>query len=172
MADLRIEMRDGFGLAAIMALKGVDAGAIGRALGLDAPRSPIFSTGGGMRLIGTGIGTWLAYADDAPPFWADRLRDRLSGLASVSDQSSGYVIQRLAGGDARTLLQRGASIDFHPDAFGPGAVASTVIAHIGAIVWQLDDGPTYDVATFRSFAGSFRDWLDEAARTLAQASAR
>ncbi len=167
MADLHIETRKGFGLACIMARKGVGGDRIGAALGVDAPVSPAWRSGNdGLSLIGTGAGTWLAHADEAAPFWADDLRARLGDLASVSDQSSGYVILRLSGADARTVLQRGMPIDLHPDMFRPGAVAATVISHIGAIVWQRDDRPTYEVATFRSFAGSFRHWLDQAAAAL------
>ena len=160
-------MRDGFGLATIMARKGLGADGIGAALGVEAPVSPARIVGAdGLSLIGTGAGSWLAYADGVAPLWADELRRRLDGLASVSDQSSGYVIVRLSGQGARTVLQRGMPIDLHPDVFGPGSAATTVISHIGAIIWQLDDGPTYDVATFRSFSGSFRHWLDQAAAAL------
>lgn len=166
MADLRLEARMGFGLASVQARRGVVAGQIGARLGLEVSNAPRVSSGNSTLLIGTAHGTWLAYRDDAPAFWAEELRERLDGLASISDQSSGYAIHRLAGSSARTLLQRGASIDFHPEAFGPGSVATTVISHIGVTIWQLDDAPTYDVATFRSFAGSFRHWLDEAARAL------
>ena len=167
MADLRIERREGFGLASIMARKGIDAGRIGAALGLVAPTSPARTVGSdGSSLIGVGEGSWLAYADDVPVFWADELRRRLNGLASVSDQSSAYVLLRLQGEDARSLLQRGMPIDLHADVFGPDSAATTVISHIGAIVWQLDHRPTYDVATFRSFADSFRHWLDQAATAL------
>lgn len=197
MADLIIEQRSGLGLAAIMARKGIGADRIGTALGIAAPERPALVRGSdGLGLIGTGAGTWLAHADQVPPLWADSLRDRLAGLASVSDQSDGYVVFRLSGPGARTVLQRGAAIDFHPDAFGPGSAATTVIAHIGAIIWQDDAGPAchggtevpspaitpaitldviregaavpscYHVAVFRSLADSFRRWLDHAAAAL------
>jgi sarcosine oxidase subunit gamma len=166
VADVRIDLREGFGLASIMARKGVTARCIGVALDVDVVISPAIRTKGGVSLIGTGEGTWLAYADRVSPFWVDELRQRLSGLASVADQSSGYVIQRLSGPGARLLLQRGMPVDLHPDVFGPGSAATTVISHIGAIVWQLDDQPTYDVATFRSFSDSFRHWLDQATAAL------
>jgi len=161
--DLKIEEQGGFGLAMVMARKGVDAGAIARALGMPAPELPRWQARDGLTLLGVGPGVWLAHAETAPADLAQTLQSALGPLASVSDQSSGYLIQRLSGPGARTLLQRGAAIDFHPSAFGPGSVATTVIAHIGAIVWQVDDAPSYHVAFFRSFAGSFRHWLDAAA---------
>jgi sarcosine oxidase subunit gamma len=87
-------------------------------------------------------------------------------MASVSDQSGGYVILRISGPAARTLLQRGAPVDLHPSAFGPGSVAATVIAHIGVIIRQLDATPAYEIALFRSYAASFGHWLDAAVAAL------
>jgi heterotetrameric sarcosine oxidase gamma subunit len=167
VADLLIETPAGFGLATIMARRGADPQAIGARLGLTPPLRPSWTQAAhGLRLIGTGAGTWLAYEEHAPPFWAEELREQLRPVASVSDQSDGYAITRLSGERARTTLQRGAAIDFHPDAFAPGSAVTTVIAHIGVIIWQLDDAPTYEVATFRSFSDSFRHWLDQTAAAL------
>ena len=154
--------RSGFGLATVMARRGIDRAAIGGALGFAIADGPVRSSGAALTLLGTGPGVWLALADDAPPDWAASLRSRLETLASLSDQSSAYVVHRIAGAGARTLLQRGAAIDFHPSSFAPGAVVATVIAHIGVVIWQVDERPAYDVAVARSFAGSFRHWLDAA----------
>ncbi len=161
MADaLTVTRHDGLGLAAVMARKAGTPAAIGAALGFAPPAGPHWTSGGGLTLLGTGPGSWLALADDASPDWADQLRDRLGPLASVSDQSSGYLVFRLSGAAARTMLQRGAAIDFHPSSFAPGRVATTVIAHIGVIIRQVDDTPSYDIALFRSYAASFRHWVD------------
>lgn len=161
MADgVIVAERTGFGLATVMARKGIAPAAIGAALGVDPRDGPYCSAGDGVVLLGTGPGNWLAHADAAPDGWASGLRDQLGPLASVCDQSGGYAIFRLSGPAARTVLQRGASIDFHRAAFATGAVATTVIAHIGVVIRQVDDAPTYDILLFRSFAGSFRDWLD------------
>jgi heterotetrameric sarcosine oxidase gamma subunit len=88
------------------------------------------------------------------------LAARLAGIASVSDQSSGYAVLRIGGSASRDLLSRGAFIDFHPARFGPGSAAVAVIAHIGVILWQIDDAPTYEVALFRSYAASFWHWIE------------
>lgn len=94
------------------------------------------------------------------------MRAALGTLASVSDQSGSYAVFRLRGGGVRQLLQRGASIDFHQSRFAAGSVATTVIAHIGVVIHQTDDTPSYDVAIFRSFAGSSRRWLYQSAASL------
>lgn len=140
--------RHGLAMATVMARKGVDPAAIEVAAG-------------DVELRSTGPGTWLAIGGDP-----EALAERLRGLAAVSDQSSGYIVYRLSGEGARTLLRRGAFIDLHPSAFSTGSVAVTMIAHIGVILWQVDDEPTFDVALFRSFDESFRHWAESVASHL------
>jgi len=162
---LTIEERTGFGLATVMARKGVTAQSIADALGVPVVDGPQWSSHGELALLGSGPGTWLALAEGAADH-TQRLRAALGPLASVTDQSGTYVILRMAGPEARTVLQRGAPVDLHPAAFGPGCVAVTVIAHIGVVIRQLDDTPAYEVAVFRSYAASFRHWLDQAVAAL------
>ncbi len=159
-------LRDDLGVAAVMARKGVAASAIGAALGLEMPSGPRATFADQRTVVGTGPGTWLIIADDAEPDFAEDLADRLAGLASVSDQSSGYTIRRFSGPGARTLLQRGAAIDFDPAVFSKGSAATTVISHIGVILWQADDMPAYDCAVFRSFDSSFQHWIDQSIHAL------
>jgi methylglutamate dehydrogenase subunit D len=156
---LRITERSALALASVMARKGVDAAALTERLGLAPPEGPQVSRDLAMTLIGVGPGAWLAIGERGPAGWAAGLGERLAGIASVTDQSSGYVIFRLSGEGAGALLQKGAFIDLDPVAFACGVAATTVIAHIGVILWKADDAPTFDVALFRSFAGSFRDWI-------------
>lgn len=161
-----VEPRTRLGIASVMGRKGVDAAAIGAQIGLALPTGPRAIGQGKRTAIGTGPGAWLLVEEEANSDFAVALQEGLVGLASVSDQSSGYCVMRLVGGSARRLLQRGASIDFHPDSFGPGAAAATVIAHIGAIIWQVDDRPAYDIAIFRSYVESFNYWLSETSAAL------
>jgi sarcosine oxidase subunit gamma len=140
--------------------------AIGDAFGLAIEARPRVFAGAGISLIGTGPDSWLAFADPAPADFAQTLAERLAGLASVSDQSSGYCVFSLSGATARTVLQRGAAIDFHDDAFGPGSVATTMIAHIGVIIWRPGEAPAYDIALFGSFMSSFRHWLARSSAAL------
>jgi len=166
VAEILTERRDHRGMATIMARKGIDAARIGTALAIEAPTSPACRRNAeGLILLGTGPGNWLASADNADPFWAERLRERLDGLASVSDQSGAYVGYRLSGEGARTVLQRGLSIDLHPDAFGPGAALTSAIAHIGVVLWMVD-AASYDLALYRSYADSFHHWLHQMIDTL------
>jgi methylglutamate dehydrogenase subunit D len=166
VTEFAFACRDNFGMAAILARRGISSDRIGAALGLEAPTAPGRRLASdGLSLIGSAAGSWLAHLDNAPPLWADELRARLDGLASVSDQSGAYVLFQLTGKGARTILQRGAAVDFDPTVFGAGA-ALTVIAHMSVVVWATDDGRGYDVAVYRSFAESFREWLEVSAAAL------
>lgn len=163
---LTITPLDGLGIASVMARKGIDREAIGAAMGMDLPRGPGATFAGPRTAVGTGPGTWLLFTDNAAPDFAEMLGGTLAGLASVSDQSSVHVVRRLSGPHARTLLQRGIAIDLHPDVFRTGTAAATVIAHIGVILWQVDDLPSYDAATLRSYDRSFEHWLEQAVAAL------
>jgi heterotetrameric sarcosine oxidase gamma subunit len=164
--SLTVTERPDTGIATIMGRNGVAPESISLVLGVAPPTGPTRVEGDRLALIGTGPGTWLALTETPEPGWPSRLAGNLVGLASVSDQSGSYNLLRITGNDARRVLQRGAFIDLHPSVFRTSSVATTVIAHIGVIFWQLDDVPTFEVATFRSYAFSFRKWLDATAAAL------
>jgi len=171
---LVITERIGVGIATVMA-QARKADALSERLaarfGVTPPTGPGCAAKGGVTLVSSGPGVWLAMQDAADAGFASELGEELTGLASVSDQSGGYALLRISGARVRELLQRGASIDLHPDAFGPGSAAATVIAHIGVIFWQVDtDG--YDIALFRSFASSFWHWLETTVEMLGVTPAR
>ena len=81
----------------------------------------------------------------------------LSAVASLSDHSDGYAVFELSGPKVREILAKGVPIDLHPAVF-TDTVAVTVVAHIGAIVWQSAPDH-FSIAIFRSYAGSFWHWL-------------
>lgn len=156
--DVLLHERAGLGIATVM------AGAPGAlADRMTLPEGGRASFAGDLTLIATGPGAWLAIQEAAEADRADELAGRLAGVAAVVDQSSGYAVLRLSGPGARRLLARMAFIDFAPESFGPGSAAVTLIAHMGAIVWQRDDAPAYEIAVFRSFAESFWHALETAA---------
>jgi sarcosine oxidase subunit gamma len=126
-------------------------------------------------MIGIGPGNWLYTDEDANGGDDDAavamLCERLAGVASVFDQSSGYGVLRIEGSAAAALIGKGAFIDLHPAAFPLGSSAVTVIAHIDAILWRLDED-VFEIAIFRSFAGSFWHWLATAAAAMGIAPSR
>jgi sarcosine oxidase subunit gamma len=116
-------------------------------------------------LAGTGPGAWLVTSESGGNAFAVSLRDLLDGVAAVIDQSDGYASLRLSGPKVRETLAKGVPLDLHARAFQVGDVAVTVVSHIGATLWRLDDGPdgspVFEVVVFRSLAESFWHWLSE-----------
>jgi sarcosine oxidase subunit gamma len=94
---------------------------------------------------------------------AGAARGRLDGLASLSDQSDARAVLRLSGPKLRETLAKGCAVDLHARAFRPGDTAITAIAHIGVQLWQVDEGPTFDILVARSMAGSFWRWFSASA---------
>lgn len=160
---LVIEERQDLALATVMARRGAEqrlAGVVAAAYGLDLPKGARAAARDGVSFAGTGVGQWLAAAEGAAALdFVSTLRDRLSGLASIADQSDGRVVLRLGGHRVREVLAKGIPLDLHSRSFKTGDVASTVVAHIGVQIQQLDDQPTFQLMAFRSFAGSLWSWL-------------
>ncbi|MBN9508813.1 MAG: hypothetical protein J0I21_06780 [Alphaproteobacteria bacterium] len=76
------------------------------------------------------------------------------------DVSDARAVLRLSGPGSRDLLARLLPLDLHPRAFAPHHAASTVAAHIGVQVRQIDARPTYDLACLRSYAESLGRAVD------------
>jgi methylglutamate dehydrogenase subunit D len=157
----------GLALASVMAGKGKSmelAARVKERFATDLPMTPRRVADGRIDFIWAGPGRWLAAApNQSPGTFESHLREALSGLASVTSQSDGRSIIRVSGPKARDALAKGVPLDLDPRAFGPGDTAMTVVAHINVHLWQSDIAPTYDFAVFRSFAGSFCEWLLDAA---------
>jgi len=155
------------GIATLMARKEQASAlrdAVRTAYGIDLPDASRHVAGSTVGFIGTGPGQWLAVSERLPNgALAVDLSARLKGLASISDQSDGRAVLRISGPRVRDVLAKGLPIDLHPSVFAPGSAATSVIALMGVTLWQVDDAPTYDIAVFRSLAGSFWTWLTDSA---------
>ena len=90
------------------------------------------------------------------------LKSALDGIASVSDQSHGRVIIRIAGPKARAVLAKGTPVDLYPDEFPVGKSALTQMAHVGVHLTRVGEH-AYDLSIFRGFAESFWEWITEQA---------
>ena len=158
----------GLSLASVIARKGkaaIVAAAAKAALGIDLPSTPRRVGTGKVAFLWAGLDQWLAVSREAlnPGEFETQLANLFAGSASVSEQSDGRTVIRIAGPNARDALAKGLPIDLHPRAFRPGDTALTLAAHIGLQIWQIDENPTYEIAVFRGFAGSFWHFLTEAA---------
>jgi methylglutamate dehydrogenase subunit D len=86
----------------------------------------------------------------------------VSGIGSVSDQSHGRVVIRIAGPKARAVLAKGTPVDLHQDLFPVGKSAITQMAHVGVHLTRVGEN-AFDLSVFRGFAESFWEWITEQA---------
>lgn len=153
----------GFGLAGVAARAGradALATAVRESYGLELPQRPSRIGNQRLTLICTGPDQWLAMTDSAPSQGMEALLGPAIGEhAAIVDQSHARVILRLSGPRVRDALAKGVPIDLHPRAFKPGDTASTILAHVGIQLWQIDAAPTYEIAAYRGYAGSVWNWL-------------
>lgn len=163
---VEITDRDGAGLASLVVRRGARQGlraALAAHDSLDLREGAVVSQGHSLVLVGTGADSWLAVSSAPHPSLYSELALGLAGHASICDQSDGYGLVRLSGRNARPLLQRLLPIDLDPGVFAVGAAASTLAAHIPLLIWRAGEAD-YELAVFRSYAGSFTHALKAAAR--------
>ena len=162
--------RDGLGLVTVLERPGRQAELdqqVRDQFGIEIPRGPRRAAVADTAFIATGPGAWLATCEGAGNSFAPRLREQLGHVASIADQSDGYAVLRISGPRVRGALCKLVPIDLHPRVFSVGTVACTVAAHIGVILWRLendaDGNSVYEMACYRSFADSFWSALSASA---------
>jgi len=165
-AGVRLTRRDPVEIVSLSARRGAEAALSAKVddrLGAPLPAGPHRSAAEGLCILGVGPRRWLIVRDGADPDFEPDLARDLAGLGAVCLQSDAYVVFRVSGPRARAALTKGAPIDLHPRAFGVADAAVTVAAHIGVILWQVDDQPTFDLAVFRSYERHLWAWLCDSA---------
>jgi methylglutamate dehydrogenase subunit D len=158
--------RLGLGIATMQARQGQDASLrerIRQHFLVELPDRPAIVRAGGVSFAGIGPQHWLALNDDGGHLFSGSLRALVTPLASVSDQSGGYVVFRVGGRGIRETLAKGFPIDLDPRAFKPGDAATTIVSHIGATMWRCEDDTNgsacFEIALFRSLSQSFWEWF-------------
>ena len=125
--------------------------------------------------VGDSVALWLGpdewlvrlpYAEAAAAAAAMRggLANEHAAAVDVSDRA---CVLRLAGPRSREVLAQGCPLDLHPRAFGPGACARSRYFEAAILIDQVDEHPTYDLQTPRSFAPYLWALLVEARREFA-----
>lgn len=165
---LTLALRRNVAVASVMVRKGQMrrlSQRVSEVFDLLLPESPRRSAEGDVAFVWAGPDHWLAIANDvAGDTFERRLRVELAGLSSISDQSDGRTLIRLAGRRVRDVLAKRLMIDLHPRVFGPDDAAVTTMAHCTVHIWQLDAAPTYEIAISRSLAVDFwRELVDSGA---------
>jgi heterotetrameric sarcosine oxidase gamma subunit len=140
------------------------ASAVRAALDLDLPLPGHAATVGELTALWMQPSAWLLMAPpDEPGALARRVKDACGDMASVVDQTQGRAVLRLSGSKARDVLARICRVDLHPRTFRPGCVAATPVAELPCLLYQRDDGPSFELIVSASCAG----WFAEAVRRAA-----
>ncbi|MGY3617200.1 sarcosine oxidase subunit gamma [Bradyrhizobium sp. USDA 10063] len=165
-----ISERYGLGISTMQARQGQDAPlreCIRQHFLIALPDRPAIVRAGGVSFTGIGPHHWLAVSEDGGHVFSRSLRALVTPLASVSDQSGGYIVFRVGGRAIRDTLAKGFPIDLDPRVFKPGDAATTIVSHIGATIWRCDDGADgsacFEIALFRSLSQSFWEWFASSA---------
>lgn len=149
-------------IAQVIGRKGQDAAlrsAVAGALGLDLPPSGSSASNGSATAIWIAPETWLILRHGTPDDGLARELIAPCAAASISDQTWGKSIVRVSGARARDVLAKGCRVDLHPRVFAPGKSAVTPIAHIHAVLVQIDTKPTFDLIVPSTLARDFVEWL-------------
>jgi sarcosine oxidase subunit gamma len=122
---------------------------------------------GDLTVLWHGPAQWLVVrAKPAEPPLIGELAAAFAETAAVADLGHARTALRFDGEAARDVLAKGTSIDLRPSRFGPGACALTALGKIGALLHAVTPA-TIDVYVHRSYAWTFVDWLEHAARDIA-----
>lgn len=93
----------------------------------------------------------------------------LAGVnAAVAEIGDSRTVLRVAGVDAKLLLNRGLPVNLEDDAFPVEAFAQSLIHHMPVLVHRVgvSASDAFDVYVTRDYALSFWEWLTRAAESL------
>ena len=175
-SELQLQARKSLTAIQVLAYAGSyepTAIAIGKSLGIDCPVIPgTYDADDHTQIIWNGPNSWMIISSDEesgrkPGELAKTLEKAVGKQAALVDQSHGRCGLRLGGKYARAVMAKNCAIDLHPRAFKAGNCALTSVAHMSALVVQLDDTPCYDLYVARSLARSFAHAIEHACAEFA-----
>ena len=126
-----------------------------RALGMPLPLQPnTASRHAGNTVLSLGPRSWLLIG--GPASQRNDFRDMRVALnaagGALFDVSSSYVGWLIAGGGAERVLNRSCPLDLHPSTFPAGRCAQSLLGHINALFYKVDERPAFIVMVARSLA--------------------
>lgn len=141
-------------------------------LGVALPLEPnTVSAGEGVTVLWLGPDEWLVVTAPGEGAALNRALDvgvaPHGGIATHVTDSRAVI--GVSGPRARDVLAMGCPLDLHPQSFGPGRCAQSLVAKASVLIHQRDDGPSYDLYVGRSFATYLWRWLEDAAHEYGSA---
>jgi heterotetrameric sarcosine oxidase gamma subunit len=169
---LRLEERPSLTVIQILAFAKqheAAAKAVTKALGVNCPTKPgVCHSKDGIQVTWNGPNNWMVICEEDQALLA-KLQKAVGVKAAVVDQSHGRCGLRLSGVHARAVMAKNCALDFHPEFFKAGSSALTSVAHMNALVIQVDDQPSYDLFVARSMARSFAHAIEHGCEEFAKA---
>jgi sarcosine oxidase, subunit gamma len=160
----KIDLRGDPGDRAFMA-------AVGRCLDMLLPTEACGSASQGpVMALWLGPDQWLVTCPATDTvFFVRTFREALADAPhALTDVTDGRVALRLAGPNARDVLEKGCPLDLHPRAFPVGRCAQSLLAKASVLIHLHEDdpqtGPSFDLYVARSFSHYFFGWLEDAGR--------
>jgi len=157
-------------LVQLAARRGQDdalAAAMRAAFGLELPLPGHAAVAGELTALWIQPATWLLMVPTSEPgSLARSVKQACQEAGSVVDQTQGRAVLELAGSASREILARICRIDLHPRVFRAGRVAATAVAELDGLLYQRNDGPSFEVLVPASYAG----WFAEAVRRAAEST--
>lgn len=154
-------------LVQVMTRKGREGdvqAAIRSAFGLELPAPLRAASSGETTAIWIQPGMWmLSAAGHEEGAMARAVKQATGDAASIVDQTHGKTVLTLSGARARDVMAKGCRLDLHARAFKSGHSAVTQVAHIGCMLRQIDEIPSYELLVPSSLAETFFGWLTHSA---------
>ncbi|MDA4844472.1 sarcosine oxidase subunit gamma [Hoeflea poritis] len=132
------------------------ASAVSGAYGIALPPvgSSVEADAGEPRFLGLQPGQCFALFERQDEGPVDIIARKLSDAGYYTDQSDSWAVLRVSGTRCREALERICPLDLHPQTFVTGAVARTVMEHLGVIIFR-DGEDSFLLLSARSSAPSF-----------------
>jgi sarcosine oxidase subunit gamma len=150
---------------------GPGATAAAELLGVELPTAvSTYAKSGDTTVIWLGPDEWLVTGTAlAGPELEARLREAVAPHGGVAVDVSGQrTTLKLRGAHSRDVLAKGCALDLHPQVFGEGTAAETMLGQAGVILLALNaTGDDYRILVRSSFARYLADWLLDAAEEYA-----
>ena len=139
-----------------------------RLLGVPLPLQPHTSARrDGNIVLSLGPRSWLLVAGPvSSPKHFNVTRVALNAVGgALFDVSASYVGWVIAGAGAARVLNRSCPLDFHPSLCPAGRCAQSLLGHINALFYKVDERPAFLVMVARSLAVDARRELCASAET-------
>ena len=120
-----------------------------------------FVLSGDLKVYWLGPDEWLIVT---PPDQQLELKNKLEQalqniFSSVTDISSGQTMLNISGPNARSLIEKGCTIDLHPRQFKKGDCAQTHLSKATVLLSVIDAPTEFEIIIRRSFADYLGLWL-------------